>query len=285
VPNPTATNSANASGETGVEEHHIAQVEANQGVHLDRMTLTIPYDPVHLTAQGRFYTIDGLAQASPGRPIQPKTTRPLNTVPGHTPRGIVVLGGQSETDRAFNPIIARPVPTSTLQLQEPRFTARSWFPSKMFAINRHGTTPQLVVIPAQFRGTQTIGQERRFTRIEIAVSYSDSTDNTPPVIWRVETTPGEQTAFRVTASDASGIEQVWVTYSTDGDAWQSIELDHVEYADRWVGSLPDGTERAIYIVQAMDGAGNTAHSANKGLFFGDASENTYLPIVFNKTQP
>jgi hypothetical protein len=68
--------------------------------------------------------------------------------------------------------------------------------------------------------------------------------------------------------------------------WQSIELVYSAYTDRWEGTLPEGTEKAVYVIQAMDAAGNVAQSGNKGQFFG-ASGGTeiYLPLILNDAQP
>jgi hypothetical protein len=293
VPEPAPWSRTATSNGVAALRGAALEIGPSADVHLEVQNLSITYDPVHTTPDGRFYTIDGLAQSSPGRPIQPKTSLPLATVPGTEPHGILILAGQSTTDHTFDPVIARPVPTSTLQIQEPEFAAKTWFPSKMFAINRQGASVQeetaghMVIIPAQYRGTQNIGQERRFTQLQIAVSYSDSPDRTPPVIWSVEVDPQDKRTLSVAAADASGIEQVWIIYSTDGDRWQNIELGYTAYTDRWAGTLPQGTEQVVFVVQAMDSAGNVAYSGNKGQFFkptGDGAE-IFLPLVLNKAQP
>ena len=247
-------------------------------------SLSITYDPVHITPAGRFYTIDGLAQASPGRPIQPKTTVVLGKVAGMLPRGALLLGAQSTVDRAFNPVIARPVPTSTLKLTEPEFKAPNWFPVKMFAINRLGDSVRLVLVPAQFKGTEKLGIQRRFTRMDFAVAYSDSPDKTPPVIWNLEAEVDQDVLnVSVAAADASGVERVLIAYSTDGETWQSIDLEYSTYTERWERSLAGASGRALYFVQAMDTAGNVAVGGNKGQYFGQGPEPEgiyiYLPAI------
>jgi hypothetical protein len=290
VPNPGL--GARSATPSRVTVHSTVATEVEtQEVHLEHLSLSIDYDPVHTTAHGQFYTIEGLAQTSPGRPIQPKFSIELADVPGQEPHGVLALAGQSTTERAFDPVIARPVPSTTLTIQEPAFTAPNWFPARMFALNRQGVGIEesvpghLVVVPAQFRGTQHVGQERRFTQLDIAVCYSDSPDRTPPVIWHVAVAPEDGRSLSVFAGDASGIEQVWATYSTDGDVWQSIELVYSAYTERWEGMLPE-SESIIFIVQAMDSAGNTTWSGNKGQFFGPAEGETavYLPLILNEAQ-
>jgi hypothetical protein len=155
----------------------------------------------------------------------------------------------------------------------------------MFAINRQGASEQLIVVPAQFRGTQALGQERLFEQLDIVVSYSDSPDRTPPVIWNVGFAP-DTGSLSIAASDASGVEHVWVTYSTNGDLWQSVELAYSADTDLWEGALPEGPERAVFVVQAMDGAGNVSHSSNKGQFFGATEgDMVYLPLALNAARP
>jgi hypothetical protein len=89
----------------------------------------------------------------------------------------------------------------------------------------------------------------------------------------------------VAAADASGVEQIWATYSTDGDVWESIELVYSAYTERWEGVLPEN-EGIVFVVQAMDSAGNTTWSGNKGQFFGssEGETNLYLPLVLNEAQ-
>ncbi len=241
---------------------------------------------MHTTPDGRFYTVDGLALSSPGRPIQPKTSIVLDLVPDMVPHGALLLAGKSTAETDFDPVIARPVPTSTVSLGEPDFEVPGWSPPKMFVINRgpHGTwesdPDRLVVVPAQFRGDQDEGLERRFTELDFAITYSDSLDFTPPAIWNVESLLyAGTTTFQVSADDASGIERVLITYSADGDTWQSIDLTYRAYTERWEGSLSGLTEGAIFLAQVMDTAGNVTVSENKGQYFAPQQIAIYLPIV------
>jgi hypothetical protein len=106
------------------------------------------------------------------------------------------------------------------------------------------------------------------------------------VIWQVKSDPADRRKLSVAAGDASGIEQVWATYSTDGEVWQSVELAYSAYTDRWEGTLPEGTEEAVYIIQAMDAAGNVVQSGNKGRFFDTSGEtDIYLPLILNDARP
>ena len=250
------------------------------GVYTAPRTLHVDYDGVITTAGGDYYTIDGLAQFSPGRPVQPKTSVTLDHVPDMRPHGALLLGGQSDTDLDFDPLVARPVPTTTVEVDEPKFESLAWFPSKIFAVNRHGENDHLVIVPAQFLGNQDKGIERRFTELDFAVTYSNSADFTPPAIWEVESTFFAGTAaFKVSADDASGIERMLVTYSTDGRLWHSADLTYRAYTGQWEKSLPGLTEETSYFIQAMDAAGNVTISDNKGRYFAPEKRTIYLPAV------
>jgi hypothetical protein len=225
-----------------------------------------------------------LNQSNPGQPIQPKTSVLLDTVPGMEPHGVLLLGGESAIETSFDPLIARPVPTSTEQVEEPSFEASGWFPSKMFAINLLGSEDRLVVVPAQFSGDQDEGVLRRFTTLTFTVTYSDSADFVPPVIWKVESLlAAEATTFKVSADDASGIEQVLITYSTDGQNWRSVGLAYSAYTERWERALSGLTAKTSYFVQVMDGAGNVTITTNKGMFFEPTCHEIYLPLVMRSS--
>ncbi len=250
------------------------------GVYSVGKTLDITYDPQHATADGSFYTIDALAQVNPGRPIQPKISTGLELVAGMRPHGALFLQGTSTPTPAFDPVIARPVSTSTEVLKEPRFMAEAWFPARMFTVNRLGDRDRLVVVPAQFLGDQDEGELRRFTELVFTVVYSDSIDFLAPVIWQVESTiMGDRATFGVSAEDGSGIERVLVTYSPDDRGWQSADLTYDGTAGWWTVSLPGLTDETSYFIQVMDRAGNVTVSDNKGRYFTPKRYDVYLPIV------
>jgi hypothetical protein len=159
----------------------------------------------------------------------------------------------------------------------------------MYAINRLQRAAQvparLVIVPTQFRGTENIGVQRRFTQMRFAVSYSNSDDWTPPVIWKAEgETEGDALHLSVSVGDASGIERVLVTFSADDNGWQSLDLTYNGFTERWEGSLSDLAGRALFFVQAMDAAGNVTVSGNKGHYFQQEQKAIYLPIVLYNTR-
>ena len=246
---------------------------------------------MHTTPEGQFYTIGGLAHSSPGRPVQPKTSIVLDEVSKMRPHGALLLAGQSTLDRGFNPVIARPVPTATLKLAEPEFVAPAWFPEKLFAINRLQAVEgpgRLVIVPAQFRGDQDEGLQRRFTQMRFEVTYSDSDDWMPPAIWQAKgEVEGDTMFLSVAAADASDVERVLVTYAdaggaSDGGSWESLDLAYNEYTEQWEGTLSGLEGAAVFFIQAMDTAGNVTVSGNKGHYFEPESTNVYLPVILNR---
>jgi hypothetical protein len=282
VPNPGPWGQAS----TTAQAHTLPQAESQTNrIYAITKTLSILYDPLVSTSDGSYYTVDTLAHASPGRPIQPKTTIPLDVVPNMKPHGALLLGATSETEPSFNPLIAQPVPTSTTSLAEPDFETQAWFPTKPFAINRLAGEIRLVVVPAQFMGNQDDGVLRRFTEVTFTVVYSDSSDHTPPVIWGVKgTIIGETASVKVSAGDASGIERVLITYSATGQHWHSADLTYQESTGFWEGSMTGMTEEVTYFVQVMDGAGNVTLSANKGQYFAPEEHALFLPVIMRESQ-
>jgi hypothetical protein len=228
---------------------------------------------------GRYYSIGGEAQASPGRPVQPRTSRVLTPPAGQTPHGAVLIGATAAQTADFDPLISMPV-TDTVT-GEPPFESPAWFPSNLWAVNLLGEEPRLVVVPAQFRGNQDGGLLRRFTRLEFEVYYDwdSQVDVTPPIVWAVESQAfGNEADFWVVAQDASGIQRVVMAYTQDGERWWSRDLSHNLVADRWETHFKGLSGAFVYFVQVVDGAGNVMVTANKGLFFSPI-RSLYLPVV------
>jgi hypothetical protein len=259
----------------------------------DLTTETVSFDLSSLfqletgSEYGDYYSISGEVQASPGRPVQPRTSELVPVKTGLTPHGAVLVSATSEQTDGFDPLISRPVSDTTLS--EPLFEAESWFPAKTWAVNRLGDEARLVVVPAQFQGNQDGGAERRFTQLTFSVTYSDSVDFTPPAIWKVESVLIEETTtFTVSVQDSSGIERVLVTYSADGQSWQSADLTYdtsTGQVEQWGTSLTSLTEETNYFIQVVDAAGNVTVSDNKGQYFAPEPPaappggGVYLPII------
>jgi hypothetical protein len=233
---------------------------------------------------GDYYTIGGEVQASPGRPVQPRTSALIPAKAGLTPHGAVLISATSVLTEGFNPLISRPV-TDTI-LSEPPFEveAEAWFPAQPWTVNRLGDDPRLVVVPAQFQGGQYSGTLRLFTALGFQVYYTDtaSVDFSPPIVWKVEgSILGTEADFRVRAEDTSGIQRVVMAYTQDSSQWQIRDLDYAPLQDRWERHFTGLADQFIYFVQVVDGAGNVTVTSNKGLLFEPTRREAciYLPLV------
>jgi hypothetical protein len=230
---------------------------------------------------GAYYSIGGEVQAGPGRPLQPRTSKPVPEEIDQTPHGAVLISGTAN-EETIDPVITRPVTDTALS--EPIFEAPSWFPSNPWAVNRLGDEPRLVVVPALFQGNQDDGMLRRFTDLTFHVYYTDtaSTDFAPPVVWSVESLAIQNEAdFWVTAQDTAGIQRVVMAYTEDGIHWHSRDLDYNTLVDRWETHFSALSGQFVFFVQVVDGAGNVTVTTNKGLFFEPTRNEVNLPTVLS----
>jgi hypothetical protein len=232
---------------------------------------------------GQYYTVGGEAQANPGHPVQPRTGVTLTTIPGMTPHGALFRSGSIANISNFNPLISRPVTDTALP--EPAYNYPGWYPAKIYAVNRLGDQPRLVLVPAQYQGDANSGVESLYQQMDFMVYYADAgqADMIGPSIWEVDSLLFKGVAtFAVSAQDDSGMERVVITYSADGVHWQSADLAYNSLTDRWEGNVAGLNAQTNYFVQAVDKAGNASMSANKGLFFAPERHDIYLPVVMKK---
>jgi hypothetical protein len=255
---------------------------------------TVPLSPtLHSTTDGQYYAIDGEIQASPGRPIQPKTSLSIPPFSGKSPHGAVLWQATFSDTTGFDPVITRPVTDVTLA--EPDFWIGGWFPAKPWAVNRFGDEPQLVLVGGQFKDAnpadgQGLGTERIYTDMTLLVYHSDlDHDYLPPTIWDSWALPvGKGIQVVVQTEDASGIEAVFATYqllheigaqATSSGEWNSVPLSRVKSSSIWTGPIPGGDMGTIFFVQVVDKAGNVQMGGNKGIFFQAQAPGVYLPIL------
>jgi len=279
VPNPGAQ--AQSKEEALVGSLAAAQATALSVVPVSiTPTLQLVTATVDADLVGNYYSVEGEIQASPGRPVQPRTSQDLPVYSGMTPHGVLFLSGSIVDVANFNPLISRPMTDTTLS--EPTYDNPAWFPIKPFTVNRLGDADRLVVVPAQYRGSESSGIERLFQQMDFDVYYADEgqSDYVIPDIWKVD---GQsflgKANFQVQAADDSGIVRVLVTYSNDGLHWQSIDLAFNSLTGQWEGEVVGMSKTASYFVQAVDVAGNVSMTANKGLLFEPTLHEIYLPIV------
>jgi hypothetical protein len=161
---------------------------------------TVPLSPtLHSTVDGQYYTINGEIQASPGRPIQPKTSLSITPLSRMSPHGAVLSQATFVDTSDFDPVITRPV--TDVRLAEPDFRIEGWFPAKPWAVNRFGEGPQLVLVGGQFKdedltNTVATGTERIYTNMTLLVYHSDLNDYLPPPFGKPGPFPSA-TAYRL----------------------------------------------------------------------------------------
>ena len=115
-----------------------------------------------------------------------------------------------------------------------------------------------------------LGTERLYSHLTYQVFYSDSQDHTQPIIAFVSAQRGQGASVRFEAvvNDDSDVGRVVATYTDGQGQWQSLELVHDASTGRWAGELPSMPGELLYLVQAVDAAGNVALTAAKGHLYG-----------------
>jgi hypothetical protein len=157
-----------------------------------------------------------------------------------------------------------------------------------------GNKGQVVLYPAQYQARGLgAGVLRAFDEFRLRIYYDDTgvSDWRAPVIRRVDTVPGvNQVQLTVEvvdpdpgAGEVTGVAEVVLAYSSDGVSWKSDVGLKKGANNIWTGiiGLPVGVLPGdlVFIVQAVDGAGNVAYSANKGELYSGAESVVYLPFV------
>ena len=233
--------------------------------------------PTQNTSGGRtWWTNGGLTLNVPYRPIQPLVTQEV-TVNGKSARGVWIRSLQTHDVLNVDPLLAYPRVDSQLREPDPNFRGTFW-PASVVSLLRTKSLGQerasVVVKAGQFRpnttGNLNLGTERLVDSIGLDVSYSDSTDLTPPeiiqvggVIHTVAGTPG--TTFFVRLKDAPAtIKKVAVLYNTGTAAsWTFLALTH-SVGDVWKARVNNLTTPTHILAQAMKLSGVTGFGANKG---------------------
>lgn len=281
---------------TGLQSMAVAeQTSSSSNVVAQTVSITPSLSLARLTGTfdgnfiGNYYAADGQTQGSPGRPVQPLMGYDLPEYDQIAPQGLLFLSGRSTVHTDFDPLISRPVTDTALS--EPAYEYEGWFPAKPFAINQLGERARLVVVPARYSGDEHSGVQEVFERMTFAVYYApEGTEDTAgPSIWEITgqvSASGDSAAVRALVQDSSGVGRVIATYRTTGDdgsaQWQSTFLTYTEESGYWEGAVPASAGRVSYFIQAVDRAGNTSMSANKGVFFDTGRQEIYLPLVMRE---
>ena len=238
---------------------------------------------------------------APGMPIQPSQSFDVTVVDpadstklGTVARGAVVLDMESTYVSPTDPVVSAAIFNESLNQPEPAL-GKVVFPAKPVTINST-TTPggqrqNLVLATGQFNSDGLV--QRLDDNLNVVVYYAEGSDRdfTAPTIGAVESTltstaAGAELTVSLKATDTGGADAAVVTRvyllvaANPGVGtvnWVGVDLVKESGSDEWSGSvlLPTGTNRARFIVQAVDGSGNVGFATNKARNFDD----TDTPVV------
>jgi hypothetical protein len=259
------------------------QTTLGNGLTVNSLSLQFPALIAESTGDGNFYSFGDQTHAGNGSPVQPKYTTDVS-FPSTQAHDAVFRGGIYTDVVSFNPVVDRTV-TETLSIAEPAFTAPGWDLTQLCRLNHLNQRDRLVMFLGQFTAA---GQtERVYDQLRCDVYYhTDSDDWTRPTINSVRSQyAGGNANVTVAADDSAGLATLVVAYTDGGGLWQSVDL--TQSGGVWTGSFP-ADEHTVFLVQAVDNAGNVATDANSGQYFpvvfGGKGNTVFLPLVVRRSQ-
>jgi Tol biopolymer transport system component len=227
-----------------------------------------------VTPRGKFYQVDGKAQVTHYRPIEPRTEFDVTELDTRA-HGAIITDLVSTDETPINAVFSRPVVDLSANEPEPAFRDVV-FPTALQNVSTFvtpaGLRQRLVLMPGQYFSLEDgTGVQRLFTSLDAQVYYSDSDDFVPPTLSRVEAVvTGSVVSFVVRATDNSPdtVKRVLVVFrevrAEPTSDWRSVELVQTPGTNRWTGGALISSGEVEYFVQAADSAGNVAVAANKG---------------------
>jgi hypothetical protein len=256
---------------------------------------------------GCYYTSNGLYQATPFRPVQPKITVPLNTELTDPVHGVLLLGGtfiddNGVNDLGFNPVITRPTSSWELVSEEIQLLPPTYWPAELFTVNTlvsgSETTQTLVIIPGQFKATgtreisgvdQIIGTQRNYTTLDYELTSSDSEDFEAPTVTGIDINESDDNIIvSVSASDISGIARIVILQYNDGTGEVTLPFGGDLVLDTLLPlsgtfdiEIPDPGTNSL-IIQTVDGAGNVATNTGRGSMLNVISIEVEPVVVVRK---
>jgi hypothetical protein len=250
------------------------------------------FEPIQ-TPRGNYWSVDGDAQVTHYRPIQPRASVALDAPEGMVVQGAVIESLKSTDTPGVDPVLARP--TVDHSSNEPEIgTNDVVFPASLGTVSSFGVATaqkdRLVLLPGQFIGTGGAsgnGVQRLFTEIGARVHYApaNSADQTPPAFRSTQamTDGTTTTTFRAAVDDNTGVIRVLALFRDITNIWHQVELAAGRDGE-WVGITTAAADEDIeYFLQAVDATGNVAQTTNKGRYFNavirtsDADDFTALP--------
>jgi hypothetical protein len=138
-----------------------------------------------------------------------------------------------------------------------------------------------VIVPGQTRAGSQI--QRLVDHIKTEVTYSSSTDNTPPIFGTVGAIVknGAATLFAHTSDTGTGVVKVVAYFTQGGSTWTFVELTKVPgTTDLYTGTAPNITVPKIEAAfWSQDGAGNVAYTTDKGKLFTSLTGDNQPPEI------
>ncbi|HEU5215875.1 MAG TPA: hypothetical protein VFU30_10065 [Gaiellaceae bacterium] len=246
------------------------------GVQSANFSATPSFSPLQHGADGDYYTNAGQVQAPNYRPLQPFVSLPA-TRSGLVAHGVVIDNLTSQDHSPFDPDNVRPIVDQSATEPEPQFDDEAW-PEKIPTLASLGSDQSLNLATGQFftdtSGSTPTGVERLWTQIDGRVTYSNSTDFTPPTIDSIDAFIGNGVvAFsgRFSDLDQDGntgtVAFAQVVYDDGTGHWIALPLQHDTGSDTWSAGASFGHPNIQFFVEACDAAGNCGYSSNKGRYY------------------
>ena len=260
-------------------------------------TTTIPYtlQPM-ISTNGTYYTANGDAQATAGRPVEPRIVKLLNNTGGNV-HGVLLTAGTFTDTAGFDPVINRPTNEWELNPAEPLTALPSFWPAQAGALNNlalaNGMLQSLIVTPGQFKATTVSGIpvrgiQRLYSNLSLELMRSTSNDWQPPVINSVDFRGVNDTTVAVTvnASDPSGIARIVVLRISNGSlSPTSLVLNSPLPASGAFTLNVPFTAGDTILVEVVDGAGNISSATGKGATFSVIKVDASIDQVGAPGQP
>lgn len=235
-----------------------------------------------------FVGSDGIVSV-PAEPVRPLESFNVSRPADGFVRGIGFRGGVYGDESGFVPFTG--APATEVRGVHGRFETEVFYPAQPWRLNQIGELGLtggisiLNTFPAQFLsddGDVITGTLRKFNQMRFSVFYSPVTTGAalanPPAINGVASDGSGAVSVNVAASEAVGVQEVWVTYtglpgSPFHGSWQSLTLNAPAGSTRigtWTGTIPlDGADpsKVCFIVQAANGIGSVVQNSNFGRYF------------------
>ena len=245
------------------------------GTGIDPESITPPFVPV-ITDGGTYYTVDGDAQTTAGRPIQPRIVMEIDPNASAGPvHGVLLTSGAFTDVTGSDPVISRPTIEWEEDPVEPQTCLPSYWPSELITVNSLAEDDQtLVIIPGQFRcdsgaNSPVTGTQRLYSSLGFELLRSTSGDWQPPVVSSVDLHAlGNGTVdITVSANDyGSGIKQI-VVLKIGNNTISTLEslllTEPFPESGEFTINIPD-PEGAALVIQVVDGADNVTYATGKG---------------------